>query len=128
MELDAEISKTQEAIKDATGYRPHFIRPPYLSYVANSRYGETNQKTLDAFDKYKVSPVIWSVDTRDWESPDGILKAVEEQVQKGGMIVLQHDLYIKSIETEPQIIEKIKSHGRKLVTVAQCLGQPAYQQ
>jgi len=119
IELDAEISKTQDAIKEAIGHKPHFIRPPY---------GETNQKTLDAFDKYKVSPVIWSVDTRDWESPDGILKAVEEQVQNGGMIVLQHDLYLKSIEAEPQIIEKIKRHGRKLVTVAQCLGQSAYQQ
>ncbi|KXT78383.1 polysaccharide deacetylase family protein [Streptococcus sp. DD13] len=107
----AEITKTQEAIKGATGYTPKNFRPPY---------GNVNQAILNALD---IPAIYWSVDSEDWKSHStpAIMSQVKAQSAPGG-IILMHDIHATSVAAVPQVIEYLKSQGYRFVTVSELYG------
>ena len=105
-----EIDKTSEAVKEATGYTPIIIRPPYGSV------NETVQSYVDqAF-------ILWDVDTLDWKSkdPDQIDSIVMKNV-KDGDVILMHDIYGTTGKAVARVIPKLKEEGFKFVTVTQLM-------
>jgi peptidoglycan/xylan/chitin deacetylase (PgdA/CDA1 family) len=86
-----QISRTNEAIKDALGIIPKVMRPPY---------GNTNVR-LNEFiqNKGNLSVVMWSFDTLDWQRPDP-QKIVDVTVKKvrTGDIILCHDIHPGTIK------------------------------
>jgi len=66
--------------------------------------------------------IMWSVDTRDWESRDveSIIQQVMDHVQDGD-IILMHDIYVPTAEAVKAVVPELISRGFQLVTVSELL-------
>lgn len=101
-----EIEKTNQAICDATGQRPEYIRPPYGAW----------EKKKDC--PGELMTVYWTLDTMDWSLLDTekVMQRVRGQV-KDGDIILFHDIYETSVEAALQTVDDLLEQGYDLVTV-----------
>ncbi len=109
-----EIERTNEVIREATGYYPTAMRPPY---------GAVNSNLVERmFQNYGMHTVLWDVDTRDWQHP-GVATVVERAVGKAqpGSIILLHDIHASTLDAVEDIIVGLKARGFKLVTVSQLI-------
>lgn len=103
-----EIGSCAESVQRGTGYTPPFLRPPY---------GAVNQELRD---QVGMPMILWSVDTRDWESrdADAVIEQVLGQVSDGD-IILMHDLYGSTAEACKTIIPQLVEEGYQLVTISE---------
>jgi peptidoglycan/xylan/chitin deacetylase (PgdA/CDA1 family) len=81
--LPGEVDRATDAIHSATGQRPGMFRAPY---------GAWSPTLLDYCASEKLSPLDWSVDSKDWTRP-GVGKIVKAIMgtTKTGSIILEHD-------------------------------------
>lgn len=109
-ELEEEVQKTNEVIKDATDSYPSVLRPPY---------GAVNNEIRNAID---LPVVLWTVDTLDWKSrdPQAVLESVKSDV-KNRSVILFHDIYPETVEAIELALEYLKSEGYQFITVSELL-------
>lgn len=107
-EAKKEIEDTNNAIKEITGEKPKFLRPPY---------GDWNEKLLEETD---MSIVLWSVDPEDWKdrNTDVVAKRVIKSTRPGDIILL-HDIFGTSVDAALKIVDELQSKGYHFVTVDQ---------
>lgn len=105
-----QISKTQKAIYDVTGYNTIYVRPPYGLWQEELEYCVT------------MIPVLWDIDPEDWTTSDvdGIVKKVVSSARDGGIILL-HDNYDSSVQAALRIVDELQSQGYCFVTVDELL-------
>jgi peptidoglycan/xylan/chitin deacetylase (PgdA/CDA1 family) len=105
-ELEYEINKVQEVIKDNFDYTPSFFRAPY---------GRRDEKTLEYIYKAYDEHILWNIDTLDWhnESSEETIKTRVIRLAHlyNGGIVLFHDPNQKTAAVLPEIIEELKGCG-----------------
>lgn len=109
-----EINKTQAAIKDASGYTPVLLRPPYGAIT--TRQKEWIEK------QFGLSVIIWSVDPFDWKRPGA--SVIEDRILAGarpGAIVLSHDIHKQTVDAMPATLDALAAKGFKFVTVSQLI-------
>ena len=101
-----EIEKTDVIIKEITGSRVEFFRPPY---------GVTNPFLSKAVKKTGHTVIGWSLRTFD-TMKDGnyVLKKIESRLS-GGDIILLHDTNPQTVEILDDIIKIIKKGGMEIV-------------
>ena len=115
--LSEELGKCEDALEELCEYRPHLFRPPE---------GAINPYIRHCSENYDYRLILWSIDTRDWESKDAaqIVNTVLEQIQPGD-IILMHD-YIgrqsKTAEALEVLLPKLLSRGYEPVTVSNLIG------
>lgn len=111
--IHEEMVESLHQIENATGVRPHLFRPPYGNYndTVLNKANETNQKLI-----------MWSVDTRDWESrnANSVYQMVQSYTQPGS-IILMHDIHPTTADALPQIMEYLSEQGYEFVTVSELL-------
>ncbi|KAF2762024.1 polysaccharide deacetylase [Pseudovirgaria hyperparasitica] len=123
-QLTAEMQQLEQAFVNIVGRKPTYMRPPYLA-TGGSVLG--TMKTLG----YRV--ITDDVDSEDWNG-----KTVAQSEAKftavgaggNGHIPLMHETYATTVnQLTPWLINWAKQNNLKLVTVAECLGDPtgAYQ-
>ena len=102
----SEINRTAEVIKNAVGFYPTAIRPPYGSY------GDTVRKVTEQ------PLILWSIDTLDWQhrNTNKIVDAILNNVRDGD-IILMHDLYDTTAAAVEIVVPILVSRGYQLVTV-----------
>lgn len=108
---EAQLQKTDEAIRKAAGVAPKLMRPPYGAVNAglytwmNERFG------------YKT--ILWDVDTNDWRKP-GVSTVISRAVNgaKPGSIILVHDIHGSTVDAIEGIVRGLQSRGFRLVTVS----------
>lgn len=107
-EVLEQISKTNDAIMSAAGVIPSIIRP----------VGGNTSDTLSQL--LGIPIVLWSVDTRDWESRDTntTVENVLENVQDGS-IVIMHDVYDETAAAVDILIPQLLQQGYQFVTVSE---------
>ena len=113
-----ELSRTRNVIYQTTGRNPTLLRPPYGSYNA------TVQSVAKEFG-YPL--ILWSVDTRDWESRN--VNAIMGHFVDGrgnirireGDIILLHDIYGTTIDAAIRAIDLLLANGFTFVTVSELL-------
>lgn len=107
-DLENQISKTQDIIKEYTGYTPKLIRPTYGSL--NDRI-----KKISSLDI-----VLWNVDTLDWKykNPNKIVENATKKL-KDGNIILMHDTHKQTLEALPKILKIIQKNGYTCVTISE---------
>lgn len=112
-EIATQISRTSSKIYEVTGKGASLVRPPYGAY---------NDKVKSVGKKLGVSFILWSVDTRDWESKnaDAVYKSVMSSAKDGEMILL-HDLHKTTVDAMERVIPELIEQGYQLVTVSQLL-------
>lgn len=105
-----EIEKTSNQIYEITGNYPVYMRPPFGAW----------RKDLEL--SVEMFPVMWSIDTLDWQSQNvaSVVEIVEKQV-KDGSIILMHDGYETSVEAAFRIVDILLEAGYEFVTVDQML-------
>ncbi|MBE6590271.1 MAG: hypothetical protein E7643_08835 [Ruminococcaceae bacterium] len=112
-----ELELCEEALRTLCEYRPHLFRPPE---------GAVTRSVEDCTEHEDYSLVLWSLDTRDWESKsvDRIVNTVINNIQPGD-IILMHD-YIGVKSKTPEALEillpELLRRGYEPVTVSQLLG------
>jgi peptidoglycan-N-acetylglucosamine deacetylase len=112
--VTAEISKTQDAIKEASGFTPTLLRPPYGAITARQREWIESQ--------FGLSIILWSVDPFDWKRPGAsvITQRILSQVRPGA-IILSHDIHKQTVDAMPATLDSLIAKGYKFVTVTQLI-------
>jgi peptidoglycan/xylan/chitin deacetylase (PgdA/CDA1 family) len=112
-----EVQGASDAVRSAVGHEPRLFRPPYGAM----RPG-TNREVRRA----GLLPVVWSVDTRDYQ-PGVTAKTLVARVGRAlrpGSIILLHDGggdRAKTVAALPRILDEIARRGYRAVTVTQLL-------
>lgn len=112
-EIVEEITRTEEAIRNATGVTTDLYAPPS---------GEAEDHVVTAAESAGYDTILWSVDTIDWQKPDAatIIDRVTGKVENGS-IILAHPT-ANTLEALPMLIEQLQAEGYQLVTVSENLG------
>ena len=112
--VTAEITKTQDAIKEASGFTPTLLRPPYGAITTRQREWIENQ--------FGLNIILWSVDPFDWKRPGSsvITQRILSQVRPGA-IILSHDIHKQTVDAMPATLDALIAKGYKFVTVTQLI-------
>ena len=115
-EVQNEIHKTTDIIRETTGYLPNLFRPPY---------GEYDKRILGIL-KEEGYPytILWTVDSYDWAeemngikiTKDYLISRVLDKASDNG-IILMHVGGYETISALPEIITGLRSEGYELVKV-----------
>jgi peptidoglycan/xylan/chitin deacetylase (PgdA/CDA1 family) len=108
-----QLQWTRGLVAQATGVQPRFFRPPYgATGPAVNRLGRS----------LGLIPVLWSVDSRDWQLPG--TKAIARHVLanvRPGAIVLMHDGggdRQETLRALPAILRALKRRHLEVVTLS----------
>lgn len=112
-----ELSRTQKALRSASGYTPCVFRPPY---------GDTGPDLRRRARDLGMTTIIWNVDPRDWATP-GTGSIVNNVLANSGpgAIILMHDgggNRSQTLAAVGPIIGSLRGRGYKFVTVPELLG------
>jgi len=113
-----ELTRTNNAIFQATGTRPTLLRPPYGSHNATVR---------SVAAEFGFPIVLWSVDTRDWErrNVNAIMSHIVDRNGRprvrDGDIILMHDVFPTSIDAAIRTIDLLLAEGFTFVTTSDIL-------
>ncbi|TDC47029.1 polysaccharide deacetylase family protein [Actinomadura sp. KC345] len=113
-EIVSELTRTQDAIRQASGVTPKLLRPPY---------GSTSKRLAKVTRRMGMAQIMWTVDPLDWRHRD--TEAVERRVLKNakpGGIVLLHDIHPTTVRAVPKIIDRLAAEGYVFVTVSELFG------
>ena len=112
-QIEQEISKTDEVIKNVIGSSTDTVRPPY---------GSANSGVLTKFKELGKSSILWSVDTRDWlDRNSQIVCSRAVSLARSGSVILLHDIHATSVDAIPCIVDGLKKQGYELTTVDELL-------
>ena len=113
-----QIQQTDDAIKNATGKRPTFLRPPYGSITARQKRW--------IHDEFGYDIILWDVDPYDWKRPGpAVVRNRIFKETRPGSIVLSHDIHPGTIEAMPSTFDELEAKGFKLVTVSELIRMAA---
>ncbi|MBA3812379.1 MAG: glycosyltransferase, partial [Caulobacteraceae bacterium] len=128
-QTDLEINTTQRLFEVITGRSMRFFRPPFFGDAEPSTPGEVEPLKVAQGLGYLI--VGLRIDPDDWKKPDPKL-IVERTLARladtgptGGQVVLLHDAggdRSRTVEALPALIDALRSHGYKLVTVDKLAG------
>jgi peptidoglycan/xylan/chitin deacetylase (PgdA/CDA1 family) len=112
----AELTATDEAIGDATGFEPCLFRPPY---------GLIDAKDRTAAHAQGLQLVLWSLDSGDdIHRAATTIRTTVLAGAKPGAIILMHDggHHPQTVRALPSVIRGLQARGFELVTVTELLG------
>ena len=106
-QIHDKLNNNNELFRNITNQDMLLVRPPY---------GSVNDRVKAAI---KAPIILWSVDTRDWESrnTDKVVKETLKYVKEGD-IVLFHDLYPTTIEAVSLLLPILYADNYQIVTVS----------
>jgi peptidoglycan/xylan/chitin deacetylase (PgdA/CDA1 family) len=109
-----QLSRTDDAIKNATGVRPTLLRPPYGSITARQKRW--------IHDEFGYQIILWDVDPYDWKrpGPSVVCNRILKETRPGS-IVLSHDIHPGTIEAMPSTVNQLQAKGFKFVTVSELI-------
>lgn len=110
-----EILRCQEAISNATGYTPVWLRPPYGAFRGKAHIAQD----------LGLGIAYWSVDPRDWMRPGAqrITDSIVAQARPGS-IILCHDLHTQTADAVPNILDRLLDRDYEFTSMSGFLGQP----
>ncbi len=113
--LTEELMKCEAVMEKTLGHRPTLFRPPE---------GVVSEAVRSCADCRGYTVVLWSVDTRDWETKEtgAIVNHVMREVRPGA-IVLMHDYtaHSKTPEALEIVLPKLLAQGYEPVTVSRLI-------
>ena len=125
-EIFEEMKNNDDAIKRIIGKKPTHMRPPYLS---------VNDDVLTVLGNLGYKVILMNVDTRDFEH-DGdsnevelIRQEIDEEIdpsnpEEDSFVSLSHDYVSQIVQWTETYVNMIRAKGYRLVTVAECIGDP----
>lgn len=110
-QIQNELAKTRTLLDGIDVDYSNIVRPPY---------GNINENIQGSID---TSFILWSVDTRDWESrnKDSIIAEVKKNISDGS-IILFHDVYPTTIQAIKEMLPDLTDEY-EFVTVSELFSQ-----
>jgi peptidoglycan/xylan/chitin deacetylase (PgdA/CDA1 family) len=120
--IDWELNSDIAAVQQTLGITSTYFRPPFGTEGARVR-----QRLAALIPGAKF--IAWSVDVQDWlwalsTTPQNQLTNFQNDVNKGGNLVVMHYLYDTTVAYLPQFIAMAKATGKQLMRVDQCMEDP----
>lgn len=117
-EIELEVQKVHNLIKELTEKDPDLFRPPF---------GEYSNKVVSVLDRMGYKTIQWSVDSLDWKdlSKEEIVGRVLGGLHEGA-IVLFHNNGKFTAEALPDIIRGAKEKGYTIVPISELLYPDKY--
>jgi cellulose synthase/poly-beta-1,6-N-acetylglucosamine synthase-like glycosyltransferase/spore germination protein YaaH/peptidoglycan/xylan/chitin deacetylase (PgdA/CDA1 family) len=124
-----ELSATQRLFETLTGKSMRLFRPPFFGDAEPSTPREVAPLLLAQQQGYMT--VGLRIDPDDWKKPDTnliverVLDRLDDVGPRAGQIVLLHDSggdRSRTVAALPILIDQLRAHGYKLVTVDQLAG------
>ncbi|TFK71515.1 carbohydrate esterase family 4 protein [Pluteus cervinus] len=122
-DMHSEFWRVEDALLKIIGVMPAFVRPPYGLY---------NDLVREVAGLRGQTIILW-----DFDSGDTVGLPVDQQIQQYGQVSQSRPVNLLPINHEtsettaheviPYALNVLKSAGYKFVTLAECLGMPAYQ-
>ncbi len=105
-----EIAEANRILR-GFGANPVLFRPPYGRYTLD---------LLAIARDERMSPVLWTVDTRDWQvrDPDKIVQHVKTEAGTGSVLLL-HSTYPSTLTALPRVIGEMRAKGCEFVTLSE---------
>lgn len=134
-EVVVELTATQRLFETITGKSMRLFRPPYFGDAEPS----TPREVLPLLAAQKLGYLIVGlrIDPDDWKKPDPthivnrtLERLADTNPDRGGQIVLLHDAggdRSRTVQALPVLIDALRAHGYRLVTVAQLAGMSSAQ-
>jgi peptidoglycan-N-acetylglucosamine deacetylase len=128
-QTDLEINTTQRLFEVLTGKSMRLFRPPYFGDAEPSTPGEVEPLLVAQRLGYLI--VGLRIDPDDWKKPDPrlivqrTLARLADSGPTAGQVVLLHDAggdRSRTVEALPALIDALRAHGYRLVTVDQLAG------
>lgn len=108
--VEAEIGRTDAAIRAILGEGSYWVRPPYGLLDDSQRAW------------FSVPLVHWSVDPEDWKLRNTARDAAAVLADTGpGDIILMHDAVPASVDAALQVVDTLQAQGYTFVTVEELL-------
>lgn len=111
-EIEEEVAKIDDVLKEITGQEQFLLRPPYLSI---------NQLVKDTIN---VPLISCGMDSKDWDGAtaqqmiDKFVAAAEDG-SLDGQIVLMHETYFATAEAMEYLVPYLKEQGWQIVTISE---------
>ncbi|KAJ9064045.1 hypothetical protein DSO57_1034585 [Entomophthora muscae] len=120
-QLREEMTKTDDAIYRTIGVRPIFMRNPYA---------DSDQRTMAILTSMGFKSIFTSLDTEDTifglTDPGRIITNVKDKLQaspaNSSFAVTEHETYISSVTSLPEIVNEVKKRGYTIVGLDKCFG------
>ncbi|KAA0678855.1 polysaccharide deacetylase family protein [Roseomonas genomospecies 6] len=113
LDADSQRHEIAEANRILRGFGadPVLFRPPYGRYTP---------ELLSIAREERMSPVLWTVDTRDWQvrDPDRIVQHVKTEAGTGSVLLL-HSTYPSTLNALPRVIAAMRAKGCEFVTLSE---------
>lgn len=113
--VEKELCRTSVAVRDLTGVRPRFYRPPG---------GNFNTQTVEAARALGLAGAYWTLDAIRLETaplpPRELTKYILQNVRPGS-IVLMHNAPDNTVAAIPDIVRGLRERGYKIVTMTELL-------
>ena len=108
-QIAEELEKTNQAFRDAVGFAPGLVRPPY---------GGVNGDVKACVD---VPMILWSVDTLDWKTRNAqsTLQSIINEGDLNGKVILMHSIHKESADAAELVVPYLLEQGYQLVTVSE---------
>ncbi len=109
-----EIAEANRILREF-GADPVLFRPPYGRYTLGM---------LSIAREERMSPVLWTVDTRDWQvrDPDKIVQHVKTAAGTGSVLLL-HSTYASTLNALPRVISEMRAKGCEFVTLSEWIAR-----
>ncbi|KAF5374534.1 hypothetical protein D9615_009076 [Tricholomella constricta] len=122
-QIDDELRRVEQALQRIVGVVPAFMRPPF---------GKYNDLVRQVSSSRGQKLVLWDFDSKDslGATPAQSENLYDNIIAKrpSTILALNHEVYKTTVDQVlPYAIKKLQNAGYRLVTVAECLGLPAYQ-
>ena len=102
-DVRSELTRTTDAIVAAGAPRPGLFRAPY---------GATDTRVNDLGIALGLYPVLWSIDTLDWQGIT-VAETVRRSLDpmRAGSVVLFHDRMVNSVDAVPAVVDGMRRRG-----------------
>ncbi len=110
-EMQTEIIKTNNLIKEVTNQTPALFRAPFGAY---------NNALISTLSKLNMTGIQWDVDTLDWKGygPNQVLSRVLNKVSNGS-IILCHNNAEHVVENTRLLLTSLQNKGYNFVKVSE---------
>ncbi len=117
-QIEKELIRTEELIKNATGRSSKVFRPPF---------GEYSNTLINTCEELGYYPIQWSIDSHDWMdvSSDYIVKKVLNNISPGD-VILMHNNGEYTPQALRRIIPELKRRGYQIVPISKLIYKNNY--
>lgn len=119
-EIQEEIMKAHNKVKELTGYEMFLFRPPY---------GDYDNHVITGVEALGYYPIQWSVDSLDWKDygrSSIIQKVCEHKHLENGAIILCHNGAKYTASALDELLTKLEEKGYQLVPISELIIRENY--